>query len=302
MENDEIYREIISRSKTRRTLIPNNFVLGYNRWTKGGRLLAKALGLHLFDRDQNIPLPPTDGSKIGFVINWGVARSGVRTDPVLERISQSVQKVVNSFEAVTKCSNKGLFFKAMQGASDGPRIPEVTFEISQATSWGESGIEVLGRKNHGSSGKDVAFFKENPEGFLSSDLWLQYKKKKQEFRVHIFNGEVIIIQQKVLPKKAPDGQDIPKDLVDFRIRTHRTGFIFQKNDIKVPPDVLEQAKKAFAVMAKHGLTFGAIDVIYNKSEDKAYVLEINTAPGIEESSVTAYADAFRSFLGLPKPA
>ena len=48
-----------------------------------------------------------------------------------------------------------------------------------------------------------------------------------------------------------------------------------------------------------GLTFGAIDVIWNEHQQKAFVLEINTAPGIEGTTVEKYAAKFRNLASAP---
>ena len=40
-----------------------------------------------------------------------------------------------------------------------------------------------------------------------------------------------------------------------------------------------------------GLEFGAVDIIYNDKSKKLFVLEVNTAPGIEGATVTKYKDA-----------
>jgi D-alanine-D-alanine ligase-like ATP-grasp enzyme len=44
------------------------------------------------------------------------------------------------------------------------------------------------------------------------------------------------------------------------------------------------------------LDFGAIDIIYNESRDQAYVLEVNTAPGLTGQTIQSYADAFRHLV------
>jgi D-alanine-D-alanine ligase-like ATP-grasp enzyme len=41
-----------------------------------------------------------------------------------------------------------------------------------------------------------------------------------------------------------------------------------------------------------GLYFGAADVIWNDKEQRAYVLEVNTAPGLEGTTLENYANAF----------
>ena len=42
--------------------------------------------------------------------------------------------------------------------------------------------------------------------------------------------------------------------------------------------------------------FGAVDVVWNQQNGQAYVLEINTAPGLAGQTITSYANAFRRFL------
>jgi D-alanine-D-alanine ligase-like ATP-grasp enzyme len=44
------------------------------------------------------------------------------------------------------------------------------------------------------------------------------------------------------------------------------------------------------------LDFGAVDVIYNRAQDKAYVLEVNTAPGLEGSTLDNYVEAIQKVL------
>ena len=40
------------------------------------------------------------------------------------------------------------------------------------------------------------------------------------------------------------------------------------------------------------LQFGAVDIIWNEKENKCYVLEINTAPGLVGTTLTKYTEAF----------
>src|SRR5690606_32924060 len=81
-----------------------------------------------------------------------------------------------------------------------------------------------------------------------------------------------------------------KTKVNFMIRNHRNGFIFQRNEITIPADVEVQATKAFEAS---GLDFGAVDVIWNEHEGRAYVLEINSAPGLEGTTLDNYVAAFK---------
>jgi D-alanine-D-alanine ligase-like ATP-grasp enzyme len=42
------------------------------------------------------------------------------------------------------------------------------------------------------------------------------------------------------------------------------------------------------------LSFGAADIIYSRKKNAAFVLEVNTAPGIEGLTVLDYANAITS--------
>jgi hypothetical protein len=307
------YYEQLGAAPMKKKSLNNGIVLTHSNFTKGGKALAAALDAARVVKHDLGPILKTDptlytitkdawgvaskyeyikGASVPFIINWGCAnppRGAVFKDlPV-----NIFKKVINDPKAVSSATNKSSFFALMSKSSDPPRIPEFTNDLDVAQKWVDDGLTVIGRMNHGSSGKDVAFYNEAPDKFLGSDLWVQYKKKKHEYRLHFMNGGIFLIQQKVLPKTDPDGQPIPKDNVDFRIRTHRTGFIFQKFDVRVPEDVATQALKAAKAS---GLDFGAIDVIYNAHEDKAYVLEINTAPGLEGTTVDTYKAEFQKLL------
>ena len=49
-------------------------------------------------------------------------------------------------------------------------------------------------------------------------------------------------------------------------------------------------------MESIGLDFGAVDVIYNGHSNRAYVLEINTAPGLTGTTLDNYAAALRNLI------
>jgi glutathione synthase/RimK-type ligase-like ATP-grasp enzyme len=51
-----------------------------------------------------------------------------------------------------------------------------------------------------------------------------------------------------------------------------------------------------AAVSALGLDFGAVDIIWNEREDKCYVLEVNTAPGLQGSTLENYANAIMEVL------
>lgn len=204
----------------------------------------------------------------------------------------AVCDVINPATNVLKASNKLVFFQSMTVAG-GPRLPPWTDDPSEAIQWFNAGHEVVGRKLLNSSGgKGIVFFSDTPtiEDYLDLPLYTQYKKKKEEFRVHFFREKLLDIQKKLLRTHDDDGRPIDREKIDTRVRNLANGYVFGRNDITVPEDVIHQAKLAFTLSK---LDFGAVDVIWNEHEQKAYVLEINTAPGLTGTTLKNYVTAFK---------
>ena len=86
---------------------------------------------------------------------------------------------------------------------------------------------------------------------------------------------------------------------DFKITTEqrRARYIFVDQNkagaaLQIPDDELKQVKEQAVLSVKAvGLDFAGVDVIWNDKQKKAYVLEVNTAPGIEGQTVVNYAKA-----------
>jgi glutathione synthase/RimK-type ligase-like ATP-grasp enzyme len=129
-------------------------------------------------------------------------------------------------------------------------------------------------------------------------LYTQYIPKKNEYRVHVVAGNVIDVTEK---RKANDAeqrrnQRDPGPLPErgrpepHQVRNTANGYVFCHEGVKPSPAVLDAGRKAVQAL---GLDFGAVDVIWNEKKQAAYVLEVNTAPGIAETSAKKYAEAFR---------
>jgi hypothetical protein len=261
---------------------PKVYIFGYNPGSRSARSLAKAL---------NIPFIRHEGSKFlarrdKLVINWGASRF-----PDFIRGTQ----VINSPDDVHACSNKLAFFEKMSEGGTGPRVVDWTTDAEQALEWVEDGVVVVARKVlNGSGGDGIVFLdKRNVGNHLDAPLFTAYKPKKEEYRVHVFEGMVLDVQQKLLRKTDDSGQPIDPKKVDFRVRNLANGFVFGRNDVHPNRDVIDQSVRA---IQKSGLTFGAVDVIWNDKEGKAYVLEINSAPGLEGTTIQNYTNAFKSLL------
>lgn len=263
------------------------YIFPYSHKSKGAKALAAELKAQLLTGDRAHTYMSTSVINEGkpfFLINWGCGSLNAAT-----RKTNAI--ILNQVKGVNLARNKVKFFEAQVNSKNPARVPTFTTDMDKAMEWVEAGIVVMGRQATGSCGTDIAFFEDDVAGFNGADFWVQYKKKKEEFRVHFFRDSMIAVQKKALRETDLDGNPVDTSTVDFRIRNHKNGFIFKRHDISVPGDVVDQARLA---MANTGLDFGAVDVIWNQHEGKAYVLEVNTAPGLEGTTVTDYANAIRS--------
>jgi D-alanine-D-alanine ligase-like ATP-grasp enzyme len=120
-----------------------------------------------------------------------------------------------------------------------------------------------------------------PEQIVDAPLYTKYIKKQKEFRVHVFKNKVIDLQEKRRSTDSPDSS--------FLIRNHANGFVFCRDDIVEPAPLRITAILAVKAL---GLDFGAVDVIYNHHYEACYVLEVNTAPGLEGTTLESYSKAF----------
>lgn len=253
-------------------------ILPYKKSSRSGRALASVF--HVKPTEYTMAGSFKMDGKPTLLVNWGGQKI-----PAPYRDPANKIKILNEVGAVRSVSNKLDFFKATENTN--VRVPEFTTDVDQALAWLEDG-EVFGRNTSGSCGNDIVFGSENLALFVQRPLFTKYKKKKHEFRIHVFRGSVIDIQRKAVRKTDDNGQQIDTSDIDFRIRNLANGFVFVKNNVVPPDDVIEQALLAVEAV---NLDFGAVDVIYNESEKKAYVLEINSAPGLEGSTVQAYRSA-----------
>lgn len=215
------------------------------------------------------------GSDKKVVINWGSSK--IENPEVLKC------RVLNPPKVVALCSNKLSFFEALVGK--GVSIPDWTTDKKVAFDWVAKGNVVCARtilNGHSAAGL-VIMHKDDLKSLVDAPLYTKYVPKKEEFRVHVINKKVVDVQRKALRNGWVEehGADI-----NYRVRNLANGFIYMRQDIKVPESVTKEAVNAVAAI---GLDFGAVDVIFNEKKNQAFVLEINTAPGLEGQSIENYA-------------
>jgi hypothetical protein len=160
--------------------------------------------------------------------------------------------------------------------------PEWTTDADVAAQWVDVGLVVVARdllSSHSGNGIRLLGGDSYTHVVTHAPLFVKYKKKKHEYRVHVFNGKVIDVTQ----KKRKAGFENR----DNQIRNHQNGWVYCREDITLPIGIDTLALSACTAV---GLNSGAVDIIYNELENQCYVLEINTAPGVEGTTCLKYAE------------
>lgn len=204
------------------------------------------------------------------VINWGDTGQQGLNHP------QAVRRACNKVACLDRISTRNV------------PCPDHTINKEEAIDWIKEGSSVVCRTlTRGSSGAGIVMA-DTEEEIVDAPLYTRYIKKSQEYRVHVFNNKVIDIQRKARNTAIQD------DMINWRIRTHDNGFVFVRENVELPDEALQIAREA---VQHTGLMFGAVDLIYNEHYNQYYVLEINTAPGLEGQTIHSYANAIEKYIG-----
>lgn len=118
-------------------------------------------------------------------------------------------------------------------------------------------------------------------------LYTAYIPKKAEYRVHVFNGQVIDVQQKK-KKRGFNAEDR-----DTRIRNLENGYVYTRENIEEPADLRGLAVQAVTAV---GYQYGAVDIIYNQKQNKCFCLEVNSRPGLMGTTLQKYVNALKEMV------
>lgn len=207
------------------------------------------------------------------IINWGTS----------QRPMFPVPTIINCFRAVALASNKLYSLRAM--SEEGVPTIEHTTDAEKVRQWLEEGHTVMARKYLTShSGRGIIILQQGDD-VVDAPLYTKYFKKKREYRVHVFGGEVLDVQEK--------RKRLSEESADFRVRNHAGGFVFCREGVEPPQCVLDASIDA---VCAHELYFGAVDIGYNERQDTCAVFEVNTAPALEGTTLERYCEAFRRLL------
>jgi glutathione synthase/RimK-type ligase-like ATP-grasp enzyme len=251
-------------------------VLPYRQGSKSAKALAQELGGKVL-KLQNSKFKPKPSD---IVINWGNTQQQESTIGFWGGTLNNSAKIIQA-------SNKLKFFKLLE-----EHHPEIIPKFwTNKNDIPDSAYPVVCRTilaGHSGAGIVIA---NDSSGVVDAGLYVQYVKKKDEYRVHIgrnsgSDGSKIIAVQRKAKKNGFEN-------ANWQVRNLANGFIYVRENVNPHPSVIAVAKKAFEAT---GLDFGAVDVIWNENQEKSYVLEINTAPGLEGQTIKDYAEFFRGVL------
>jgi hypothetical protein len=269
-------------------------VLPYRQGSKSAKALATALGGRVLRLEGSTFAPRSND----VIINWGnttfneSAEWGPATPDAFYNFDTDIIRHV---------SNKKLFFETMVDNGHADLIPRFWTNREEIP---DDAFPIVCRTVlAGHSGDGIVIAGSRPD-LVHAPLYVQYVKKKDEYRIHVgirpqhvpshgdVVGDPLVVPQPsiIARQRKARRHDIDPADVNWQIRNHHTGFIYRREGIVTPLRVEEAACHA---LAASGLDFGAVDVLWNQEKQRAYVLEINTAPGLEGTTVEDYATFFR---------
>lgn len=263
----------------------------YKNGSRGARRLKAALseaGVKCFVM-QRAPKNPN-----ALIINWGNSEWAYPF-----RMSCAV----NPPNELGDMTNKLRFFNRV-GHVDS--VPQWTTSAKEAQEWG---CKLLARTIlEGSGGAGIVIWDPDMANqgitFPKAPLYVKYENKTHEYRLHMARGlrgtdgfHPLLIQRKIFQKSTDN--PAPKN---WEIRNHSNGFVFVQNSGVPTPACIPKLAADFMTKNYPNLHFCALDVIFNERKNKAFVLEGNTAPGLEGNTIEVYAEYFQTLAKEAKAA
>lgn len=208
------------------------------------------------------------------VINWG---RGHCSFPVVLNQPEAVTFAVNKRRAWDRFHDRGV-----------PTV-ESTRDRETASAWLLCGSRVYRRETltgHGGRGVSVLSGDEGVRSIWNDNQSYTYTKgfpTNREFRVHVVGDNAV----SVLEKKKRRGTN-----PDPLIRSHGD-WVFCCNNLDSYPEVVKE--QAIAAVKALGLDFGGVDIALDCGNNVC-VFEVNSAPGLEGTSVRLFAEALKRQL------
>ena len=155
-----------------------------------------------------------------------------------------------------------------------------TTSCEEVHEWLADGATVVARQlTRASEGKGIILLQDDSP-VVAAPVYTKYLKKKREFRVHVYQETVVSVLEKRRKKGAYNGES--------KIRNTANGYVFCREGVQEPEGIRELALKASKVTNSH---FKGVDIGYNEKLNQLFVIEVNSAPGMQGSTITDYVKA-----------
>lgn len=255
----------------------------YKNGSESAKALRDALGIKML-------LPAGKGKWKGKagdkIINWGASQP---------HPNAGFAEYVNEPVAVANAANKRNTQAVFAGVDAmKPYTLPWTTDKDVAAQWmeenignGNPQIVVARQKLTGNSGEGIILCQRDGQELVDAPLYTKYIQKKDEYRIHVFDGEIIDVQRKARKR------DVEDENVNWKVRNLDGGFIFARNEVVAPLVVRQAALEAVKAL---GLVHGAVDIGHGRHG--TYVYEVNTACGLAGSTLVTYAKAYAKYLGM----
>ena len=234
----------------------------------------KSQGIRELARNLNVKILKKHNSryrskKYDVIINWGV-----------KKVPENLEDVIWLNDPRLLPKDKLDFYRDYKEF-----VPPFTKDLEAAEKWQRKGRIVLARQTlTGSCGEGIVVC---PPGIPLPDaeVYTKYIPKSEEWRVHFLRGEILCYQQKLYTGKEEG---------DFLIRSFDRGFTYNIREVEYVTSTVVEIAKRFVLHTD--IDFGAMDIIYQTKLDRAWILEVNTAPGLSETTLIHYTDGFLGYL------
>lgn len=270
------------------------YIQAYKQASKGattlqGNLLALNGAVSRCWRRSNVDFPDTvagpNAVKACVMVNWGTAFDDFDYLP-----TKAGYFILNQM-GVKTAQNKRSFFQTYSQNHE-LNLPQFWTDSQRALNFlrntNRNGEPVIVERHKltGHSGAGIRLVKEDLE-LRDAPLYVQYIPKATEYRVHFFKHPDMETQYFIQQKRLR-AEDVNAGPVEnrYKIRNLANGWVFCHQQVENNDHVNLQAAE-FANITN--LDFGAIDIIYNRRANRATILEVNTAPGLEGETGKWYA-------------
>lgn len=236
----------------------------HNRSCVTGRLLRQIL---------NIPRKRTQKrANLSVLLRWGNSESFP---------TSRVQLELNTAEAVSNASNKLRMMQLLK--ENNISMPEFTTTLDNIESMKDESGNYYIRSKQGvvRYGND---FNPITDSYASKPI----PNKRREYRVHVFNGKIVAIYEKIPHGRGEENFSQPALFKSFNCH-------FSLSDPSISRCNETGQQLAIDAVRSLGLLFGGVDVIRDK-DGNFFCCEVNSAPGLNENNAQRWIAHIKEYI------